>query len=80
MSKQIAARFRQMADRIEKNESEPFGGAVLIMPPGDGMVVEMLNFDPTPDGALFWGAIRSKADEAVAELQQQARAQQGFRR
>lgn len=81
MSK-IADRFRQMADRIEKNEGEPFGGAVLIIPPGEGMEVEMLNFDPTPDGAIFWAAVRSKADEAVHNLQQQAqgRAQQNFRR
>jgi hypothetical protein len=80
MSKGIADRFRQMADRIEKNDAEPFAGAVLIIPPGDGVVVEMLNLDPSPDAALFWGAIRSKADEAVADLQAQARQQQSFRR
>ncbi len=81
MSKEIADRFRKMADRIEKNAAEPFAGVALIVPPGDGAgSVELLKLDPTPDGAIFWGEIRSKADEAVADLQHQARQNTGFRR
>jgi hypothetical protein len=81
VNKEIAARFRVMADRIEKNESEPFGGAALIIPPGEqGMVVEVLKLDPAPDAAIFWGEIKSKADEAVHDLQNAARGQIAFRR
>lgn len=71
-----------MADRIEKNDGEPFGGAVLIFPPGEAAtVVEILNLDPTPDAAIFWATIRTKADEAASNLQSQARQHQaGFRR
>lgn len=82
MSKEIADRFRKMADRIEKNENEPFGGVALIVPPGEDAFgsVELLKLDPTPDAAIFWGEIRSKADEAVRGLEVQARQQPGFRR
>lgn len=82
MSKDIADRFRRMADRIEKNGAEPFGGAALIVAPGDGdlLSVELLKLDPKPDAAMFWGEIRSKADEAVAELSANQRMQNSFRR
>jgi hypothetical protein len=81
MSKQTADFFRRMADLIEKNEAEPFGGAAVIVPPNDqAAIVQILQLSPEPDGALFWGLIRSKADEAVADLMQQQRTQQSFRR
>jgi hypothetical protein len=83
MSNAIAAIFRKMAERLEKNEGEPFGGAAVIIPPGEfneAIAVQMLSLDPAPDGALFWGQIRSKADEAVADLAQRARQQNAFRR
>lgn len=83
MSNAIADRFRMMADRIEKNQDEPFGGVALIIPPGDTDgrgSVELLKLDPAPDAAIFWGEIKSKADEAVMELQHAARQNPGFRR
>lgn len=79
MSKEIADRFRLMADRIEKNASEPFGGVALIIPPGESVSsVELLKLDPKPDSVIFWGEIRSKADEAVSELAAQSRQRGGF--
>lgn len=78
----IAARFRKMADRIEKNADEPFGGVYLICPPGEEVEpIEMLKLDGKSDGAIFWGEISSKANEAVQELTNAARnAQAGFGR
>lgn len=74
MSKEIADRFRKMADRIEANTAEPFGGAVLIFPPGEDVKpVEILKLDTYPDAAMFWAEIKSKADIAVAELSEKAR-------
>ena len=50
---EIAARFRRMADAIEKNEN--FGGAFVVVPPeGAGESVQTLLLDPTPDPAQFW--------------------------
>lgn len=82
MSKEIADRFRRMADRIEKNDGEPFGGCAVIVPPGDEVVgVEILELDPAPDASIFWAKIRSKADEAVSDLGVAARnSQAGFAR
>lgn len=80
MSKEIADRFRKMADRIEKNSEESFGGCIMIFPPGEGVQpVEILKLDTKPDAAVFWGEVRSKADVAVAELTDKIR-QGVFRR
>ena len=81
MSKEIADRFRQMADRIEKNSDEPFGGCVMIFPPGENPEpVELLWLDVKTDPAQFWGAIRGKCDFAMVEVSNQARTGMAFRR
>jgi hypothetical protein len=80
MSKEIADIFRRMADRIEKNAAEPFGGCALIIPPVDiqntqqkPTMIEMLKLDPNSDFVIFWGEIKSKADQAVVEYQNATR-------
>jgi len=78
----IAARFRAMADRIERNEGEVFAGAVVIIPPVDGGdAVEIIQFDAKPSPGEFWGLIKYKADAAIHDLQNNTRlATAGFRR
>jgi hypothetical protein len=81
MSKEIADKFRTMADRIEKNADEPFGGCVMIFPPGENVEpVELLWLDAKTDHTSFWGTIKAKCDIAVAELGNQTRMGQAFRR
>ena len=81
MSKEIAAKFRIMADRIEKNAEEPFGGCVMIFPPGeDPKSVELLWLDAKTDIPSFWGTIRAKCDIAVTEYSEKSRMGQAFRR
>ena len=82
MTKQIADRFRAMADRIEKNADEPFGGCVMIFPPGENAEpVELLWLDPKTDVAAFWGAIKGKCDFAMVEHGNLVRSgMAGFRR
>jgi hypothetical protein len=85
MSKEIAERFRRMADLIEKNQDEDFGGAAVIVPPRhqsnqDLKSIEILKLDPAPDAAIFWGEIRSRSDEAVADLTNQIRQMSAFKR
>jgi hypothetical protein len=70
-----------MADRIDRNADEPFGGAALIIPPGEeAKYVVLLKLDPDPDAAVFWGEITSRANEAIVDLQNKTRQQTAFRR
>ena len=81
MSKEIADKFRAMAERIEKNDPEVFAGAVVIVPPKDGgEPVEILQLDGKPSPSEFWGLIKYKADAAMHDLNNQARLGQAFRR
>ena len=69
--------FRELADKIDRNPGEDFGGAFMLMPPkGDpvsGLIVG------AADVAMFWGLVKTKIDVALAELSI-ADAQQGIRR
>jgi len=81
VSKEIADKFRAMADRIEKNATEPYGGCVMIFPPGDNVEsIELLWLDAKTDVPSFWGTIRAKCDIAMAEHANQSRMGQAFRR
>jgi ABC-type proline/glycine betaine transport system substrate-binding protein len=77
-----AATFRKMAERIELNKENGFGGAFVICPPGDeAKSLETLILDPTSNPASFWGLLRAKADMALAELDAAERNKQaGFGR
>ena len=70
--------FSAMADRITKNADQPFGGAVVIVPPTPGQSIEILMLDPNSDMALFWGTIRTKIDIALANAEAEKRRQAGF--
>lgn len=55
-------RFRAMAEAIDLNEKKPFGGAVVIIPPGDGPAIEILTMDSREDGLQFYANIKTLAD------------------
>lgn len=55
-------RFRAMADSIDLNAAKPFGGAVVIIPPGDGPPIEILTLDSREDGLQFYTNIKTLAD------------------
>lgn len=74
MNKEIADRFRAMADRIELNVGQPFGGAILVIPPGDDpSIIELLKLDPMPDASSFWAELKGRCDDAVQQLSMGAR-------
>jgi hypothetical protein len=73
-----ADRFTAMAERITQNAAQPFGGAVVIVPPGTGSAIEMLMLDPNSDLAMFWSTIRTKIDILLASAEAEKRRQQGF--
>jgi hypothetical protein len=61
-------RFRAMADAIDLNVGKPFGGAVVIIPPGDDVPIEMLILDSREDGLQFYSTIKTMAEVAYNNL------------
>jgi hypothetical protein len=73
-----ADRFTAMAKRIEQNADQPFGGAVVIVPPSGASPIEMLMLDPASDLAMFWATIKTKIEILLATAEAEKRRQSGF--
>ena len=58
--------FREMADRIDRNASAEFGGAILLVPP-KGEPVAVLLVDPAQDIEHFWSTCEAKVKLAQIE-------------
>lgn len=74
---QRAKLFEEVAARIRLNRDAKFGGAFLVIPPGDGepFSLLLLNQEEAP---IFWGALKGLVQ--VAEmLLEKAQRQAGFR-
>ena len=77
----IADLFRRMADRLEHNADDPFGGCFLICPPeGGGNVIETLILDASQDPSQFWILLKAKCDVNIQQIDQQARKTGAFGR
>jgi hypothetical protein len=77
----LAKLFTDMADAIKKNGDNSFGGAFVIVPPANGLSpIQTLILDSAQDPAQFWGVLKSKADIALASLDNISRNQRGFGR
>lgn len=62
--------FTKMAERIDKNEGEPFGGAFVIVPPtGAGEPMSALTFNSGTDLAQFWMQLQGMINTALANIQ-----------
>jgi hypothetical protein len=72
-----AAMFENMAAQIRLNRNAKFGGAFLIIPPGDGEPFSSLMLNQEEQG-MFWGALKSLVEMAMNALETMAR-QRGFR-
>ena len=72
--------FVRMAERITRNWSDDFGGAMLVVPPGGGDPIEILLIDPTKDLARFWAAVQGAVTVAAREFEERARTNDPFRR
>lgn len=71
-------KFRAMAEAIDLNEGKPFGGAVVIIPPGDDAAIEMLVLDSREDGLQFFTNIKTMADVAYNNLLQKEQQKRTF--
>ena len=72
--------FTKMAERIKHNADATFGGACVIIPPGDGKPVELLLLDAAGDEGQFWATILTRIQVAIAESEQKKRQSMGFGR
>jgi len=68
--------FEQMAAKIRLNKDSKFGGAFLVIPPGDGEPFSAI-FLEQEEQPIFWGAVKSLSEVAMATLDKINR--QGFR-
>ena len=75
---EAAGMFRAMADRLQKNADEPFGGVFLAIPP-DGNAIEMLTLSESGQNlGQFWGTIQAFAATAIRDAEDAARRMRGF--
>lgn len=71
--------LRLWAAKIEKNASEDFSGAFVILPPS-GSPIAALFIDPEQDMGTFFALVKSKIDDAVEIVNEKQRNKQsGFR-
>ena len=75
-----AAAFRAMADRIEAAGAATFGGACLVIAPGEAGVVDSLMLSATPNPAVFWSSVEGQVSLVIAEFKQsqQAPSRRGY--
>ncbi len=68
--------FEQMAAQLRLNKDAKFGGAFLVIPPADGEPFSslMLNQD---EASIFWGAVKTLGEVALASLDAAQRQQRG---
>ena len=80
----LSAPFTEMAARIELNAEQGFGGAFVIVPPGDEVKPRvLLMLDNAQSQAMFWSTLQTTCELALRELadqEQQAGAFGGMRR
>jgi hypothetical protein len=70
--------FDRMAAQIRLNKDAKFGGAFLLLPPGDGEPVEQLMLN-LAEPSIFWASLQTISNMAVASLDTFQR-HQGFNR
>ena len=72
--------FTKMAERITHNEGATFGGACVIVPPGETTPIEMYVLDSAQDPGQFWATILTRIQTAIHDSDQKKLANQGFGR
>jgi hypothetical protein len=68
--------FTAMAEKIERNPE--FGGAVVIVPPGQEDPVQWLIVDDKADLLRFWVKLKTDIDAMIQRIDERARMQTPF--
>ena len=69
----IAEAFRKMADRLDLNVEQGFGGVILAFPPDGEKPIDILILDSEQDAGQFWGVIQAKAKKTLFDLDERER-------
>ena len=77
MSMKQSEPFTAMAEKIERNP-ESFGGAVVIVPPGQEESMEWLIVDSKSDILRFWVKLKTDIDAIIQQIDERARRQSSF--
>jgi hypothetical protein len=65
----LSAPFTDMAARIDLNAEQGFGGAFVIVPPGEEAKPRvLLMLDNAENPAMFWSALQTTCQLALQEL------------
>ncbi len=73
--------FTKMAERIDKNEGESFGGAFVIVPPtGAGEPMQAVTFNTGTDPAAFWMLLQAQINVTLENLKSQQASPYGMPR
>jgi hypothetical protein len=80
MRTDTAEPFRQMADRITHNIGATFGGACVIVPPGETTPIEMYVLDSAQDPGQFWSTLKTRIEMAILEIDTKKRMEMGYGR
>lgn len=67
-----SATFRDMADRLDRNADQDFGGAFVVIPP-EGEAQTMLLIDSAKNPAIFWAALQTRVQIALQEIEEAQR-------
>jgi hypothetical protein len=68
-----ASYFRNMADQIDHNASAGFGGAFVIVAPGDDGAIELLQIASNVDSSMFWKNLDGMCKAKIEELDRKNR-------
>ena len=71
--------FDEMSARIERNDAGDFAGAFVIVTP-DGKSKSLLLLDNSQSAAAFWGLLKSTAEIALQEVEDEQRMGQSYGR
>ena len=77
-SEKRALLFEDMARQIRLNDGAKFGGAFLVVPPSDGDPFSSLMLNQE-EPSIFWGAVKTLAEVAMAALDPRNPNNRGFR-
>ena len=66
---EAAALFRNIAERLEKNTDEEFGGVFLIVPPeGGGEPIDGMFLASKPNPVSFYASMQGQVEMAIEEF------------
>jgi hypothetical protein len=75
----LSSPFTEMAARIQLNAEEGFGGAFVIVPPGEeAKTRSLLMLDNAESPAMFWAALQTTCEIALQEIRAAEEQNAGF--